>query len=131
MSGPKGSGRFEPDLWDEALGEVADRLNEIRRSSDGPQAILPYSYAGTMGLVQGASMDRRFFHRIGASRLARTICAEAGTVGMRMTVGASLGADARGDPRQRSRAPLGHEHAHVEPAPLALHPRSTRAAARA
>jgi anaerobic selenocysteine-containing dehydrogenase len=47
--GPKGSGRFAPVSWDEALGEVAERLNEIRRSTDGPQAILPYSYAGTMG----------------------------------------------------------------------------------
>jgi anaerobic selenocysteine-containing dehydrogenase len=96
--GPKGSGRFVPISWDDALGEVAERLNEIRHSADGPQAILPYSYAGTMGLVQSASMDRRLFHHIGASRLARTICAEAGTVGMRMTVGANLGADGEGIP---------------------------------
>ena len=96
--GPKGSGRFAPVSWDEALGEIAERLNEIRHSPDGPQAILPYSYAGTMGLVQGSSMDRRFFHHIGASRLARTICAEAGAVGMRMTVGANVGADTEGVP---------------------------------
>src|SRR5689334_3049402 len=98
-SGPKGSGRFEPISWNEALGEIADRLHAIAESSDGPQAILPYSYAGTMGLLQGSSMDRRFFHELGASRLDRTICSMAGTVGMRMTVGANIGADAEGIPQ--------------------------------
>ena len=97
-SGPKGSGRFTPISWDDALDEVAHRLLDIARSSDGPQAILPYSYAGTMGLVQGSSMDRRFFHTIGASQLDRTICSMAGTVGMRMTVGANIGADVEGIP---------------------------------
>ena len=96
--GPKGSGSFVEISWDEALHEVAARLVEIARSADGPQAILPYSYAGTMGMVQGSSMDRRFFHALGASRLARTICAEAGAVGMRMTVGANAGADTEGVP---------------------------------
>jgi anaerobic selenocysteine-containing dehydrogenase len=96
--GPKGSGRFERTTWDSALGEIASRLNDIRNSSDGAQAILPYSYAGTMGMVQGSSMDRRFFHRIGASMLDRTICSMAGTVGMRMTVGANVGADPEGIP---------------------------------
>ena len=96
--GPKGRGRFEPISWDDALDEIGARLTEIARSADGPQAILPYSYAGTMGLVQGASMDRRFFHLIGASKLDRTICSMAGTVGMRMTVGANIGADAEGIP---------------------------------
>ena len=97
-SGPKGSGRFVRVTWDEAVDEISTRLDEIRRSPDGPQAILPYSYAGTMGLVQGSSMDRRFFHTIGASMLDRTICSMAGTVGMRMTVGANIGADAEGIP---------------------------------
>jgi anaerobic selenocysteine-containing dehydrogenase len=92
-TGPKGSGQFERITWGEALDEIATRLNAIRASADGPQAILPYSYAGTMGLIQGASMDRRFFHTIGASLLDRTICSMAGTVGMRMTLGASVGAD--------------------------------------
>lgn len=96
--GPKGSGRFESCSWDEALDSIADRLNEIRRSADGPQAILPYSYAGTMGMIQGSSMDRRFFHLIGASMLDRTICSMAGTMGMRMTVGANIGADPEGVP---------------------------------
>src|SRR3954466_10959673 len=96
--GPKGSGRFARVSWDEALTEVAERLSEIARSSDGPQAILPYSYAGTMGLVQSSSLDRRFFHLLGASMLDRTICSMAGTVGMRMTLGANIGADAEGMP---------------------------------
>jgi anaerobic selenocysteine-containing dehydrogenase len=80
------------------LGEIAERLSAIAASPDGPQAILPYSYAGTMGLVQGSSMDRRFFHLLGASKLDRTICSMAGTIGMRMTVGANLGADGEGIP---------------------------------
>jgi anaerobic selenocysteine-containing dehydrogenase len=96
--GLKGSGRFVPIPWDEALDEIAERLTAVARSSDGPQAILPYSYAGTMGLVQGSSIDRRFFHLLGASKLDRTICSMAGTVGMRMTVGANIGADVEGIP---------------------------------
>ncbi|MEP6991904.1 MAG: molybdopterin oxidoreductase family protein [bacterium] len=97
-TGAKGSGSFAPISWDEALDEIAERLGGIARSSDGPQAILPYSYAGTMGLVQGSSMDHRFFHALGASKLDRTICSMAGTVGMRMTVGANVGADSEGVP---------------------------------
>ena len=96
--GPKGAGAFARISWDEALGEIAERLNDIRSSADGPQAILPYSYAGTMGILQGSSIDRRFFHSIGASMLDRTICSMAGTVGMRMTVGANIGADPEGLP---------------------------------
>ena len=77
--GPKGSGRFAPVSWDEALDAIADRLVRIA----GPdlanaEAIVPYSYAGTMGLVQGESMAGRFFHRLGASLLDRTICSSAG-----------------------------------------------------
>ena len=97
--GAKGSGRFAPITWDEALDEIATRLRDIASSSDGPQAILPYSYAGTMGLVQGSSMDHRFFHLLGASKLDRTICSMAGTIGMRMTVGANVGADSEGVPQ--------------------------------
>ena len=96
--GRKGEGRFEPISWDDALDEIASRLTSIARSPDGPQAILPYSYAGTMGYVQSSSMDRRFFHLLGASKLDRTICSMAGTVGMRMTVGANIGADGEGIP---------------------------------
>jgi anaerobic selenocysteine-containing dehydrogenase len=96
--GPKGTGRFERISWDDALTEIAERLNAIRQSPDGAQGILPYSYAGTMGMVQGESMDRRLFHSIGASKLDRTICSTAGGMGMKMTVGANIGADIEGIP---------------------------------
>ena len=88
-TGPKGSGQFTPVSWDEALAGIAARLGKI--AARDPQAILPYSYAGTMGLVQGESMDRRFFHRLGASQLARTICATAGGEGLVHTLGGKVG----------------------------------------
>src|SRR5687768_13242034 len=91
--GRKGEGRFEAISWDAALDEIASRFKEIAASPDGPEAILPYSYCGTMGLVQGESMDRRFFHRLGASLLDRTICATAGAEGWKHTIGASTGFD--------------------------------------
>ncbi|MDQ2766307.1 MAG: molybdopterin oxidoreductase family protein [Gemmatimonadota bacterium] len=96
--GKKGEGRFERITWDEALDEVASRLGDIARSADGPQAILPYSYSGTLGLIQGDTMDHRFFHLLGASMLDRTICSTAGGVGLRMTLGANIGADPEGIP---------------------------------
>jgi anaerobic selenocysteine-containing dehydrogenase len=88
-AGPKGEGKFERTSWDEALDTIAANLKTI--ASENPESILPYSYAGTMGLLQGSSMDRRFFHRVGASLLDRTICSTAGMFGMRYTVGASVG----------------------------------------
>ncbi|MDR5780398.1 molybdopterin oxidoreductase family protein [Caballeronia sp. LZ065] len=87
--GRKGEGRFEPIGWDEALKLAAERLKPIAQRV--PEAILPYSYAGTMGLVQGESIAARFFNVLGASRLERTICAAAGAAGLRYTYGASLG----------------------------------------
>ncbi len=86
-TGPKGSGRFEMMTWPEAIAVIADRFRSIADSPDGPQAILPYSYAGTMGKLQYGSLDRRFFHRMGASLLDRTICATAGAVGCDITLG--------------------------------------------
>jgi anaerobic selenocysteine-containing dehydrogenase len=91
--GRKGEGRFERITWDDALDEIAERFAAIARSADGPQAILPYSYAGTMGWLQYASMDRRFFHRLGASFLDRTICSSAGKAGWAAVIGASVGMD--------------------------------------
>jgi anaerobic selenocysteine-containing dehydrogenase len=91
--GAKGEGRFARISWDEALDEIATRFKAIAESADGPQAILPYSYAGTMGLLQGSSMDRRFFHRLGASLLDRTICSAAGKAGWGAVIGASVGMD--------------------------------------
>ncbi|MBI3533388.1 MAG: molybdopterin oxidoreductase family protein [Burkholderiales bacterium] len=88
-TGPKGSGQFERITWDEALREIATRLGGIAQRN--PQAILPYSYAGTMGLVQGEAMAARFFHQLGASLLDRTICASAGGTGLTHTLGGKLG----------------------------------------
>ncbi len=87
--GAKGEGRFEPIGWDAALDEIAGRLQAI--AARQPEAILPYSYAGTMGLVQGESMDRRLFHALGASLLDRTICATAGGEALTHTLGGKLG----------------------------------------
>ncbi|MBE7942430.1 MULTISPECIES: molybdopterin oxidoreductase family protein [Ramlibacter] len=87
--GPKGSGRFERVGWDEALDEIAARLSAI--AARDPEAILPYSYCGTMGLVQGESMAMRFFHKLGASLLDRTICASAGGEALVQTLGAKVG----------------------------------------
>lgn len=91
--GAKGEGRFARIAWDEALDEIAERFRVIATSADGPQAIVPYSYCGTMGLLQGSSLDRRFFHRLGASLLDRTICSAAGKAGWGAVVGASVGMD--------------------------------------
>ena len=88
-SGPKGSGKFTPVSWDDALTDIAARLTAI--AARNPEAIVPYSYAGTMGLVQGESMDRRFFHRLGASLLHRSICSTAGGEAMGHTLGGKVG----------------------------------------
>ena len=88
-TGPKGSGQFAPVGWDEALSDIAQRLQTI--AARAPEAILPYSYAGTMGMVQGEGMDRRFFHRLGASQLDRTICASAGAEALVQTLGGKVG----------------------------------------
>src|SRR4051812_35626255 len=78
----KGTGRrsaedFRRISWDEAEGEIVERFRGIS-AEHGSEAILPFSYGGPLGALNGASMDRRFFHRLGASQLDRTICSEAG-----------------------------------------------------
>ena len=91
-SGPKGSGQYTAVRWDEALDDIAKRLQAIVRDPRrGPQAVLPYSYAGTMGWVQGDAMSSRFFNRMGASLLDYTICASAGAAGLDYTLGAKKG----------------------------------------
>src|SRR6266481_7402981 len=85
--GRKGESKFEPITWDQALTEISAKFKSLAASADGPETILPYSYCGTMGLVQSESMDRRFFHRLGASQLDRTICVSAGVAGYKATVG--------------------------------------------
>ena len=91
-AGAKGEGRFERISWDEALDTVSRRVKSIA-DEFGPESILPYSYAGTMGILNGSGMDRRFFHRLGASRLDRTICSAAGTAGLTASVGFRYGTE--------------------------------------
>ncbi|MHA4868354.1 molybdopterin-containing oxidoreductase family protein [Duganella sp. PWIR1] len=89
--GKKGEGKFERISWEEALATIAARLKPIAERA--PEAIVPYSYCGTMGLIQGESMSSRFFNKIGASLLDRTICATAGFTGYTYTIGATIGTD--------------------------------------
>src|SRR6202035_1521327 len=81
---------FERISWDEALDEVATRLKKIA-AEFGPESVLPYSYAGTIGKLGYGSMDRRFFHRLGASQLDRTICSTAGGMALKSVYGVKLG----------------------------------------
>ena len=111
--GRKGEGRFERIGWDEAHRDRARR----RLSRSPPrirEQILPYSYAGTMGLVQGESMSQRFFHRLGASLLDRTICASAGTAGHKITLGSSIGMDIEVRGRGEAHHLLGLQCHHLE-----------------
>jgi molybdopterin guanine dinucleotide-containing S/N-oxide reductase-like protein len=95
--GPCGAGAparevFQCITWDEALDEITRRFRAII-SQHGSEAILPYSYGGTLGALNGASMDRRFFHRLGASQLERTICSDAGEKGLESVLGVKLGTE--------------------------------------
>ena len=87
--GPKGLGLFEPVSWGAALSDISDKLKAI--AAINPQAIVPYSYAGTMGLVQGEAMAARFFNKLGASKLHRSICSMAGGEGLMHTLGGKVG----------------------------------------
>jgi anaerobic selenocysteine-containing dehydrogenase len=91
-TGAKGEGKFARISWDEALDTIAARLKAIAQEF-GSESILPYSYAGTMGMLNGNGMDRRFFHRLGASRLDRTICSAAGSAGLMETLGFRYGTE--------------------------------------
>jgi len=91
-TGPKGAGEFERVSWDEALDAITSRLRRVI-SESGSEAVLPYSYMGTQGMVNGMSMDRRFFALLGASRLERTICGDTGQAGYAATMGTSMGID--------------------------------------
>jgi len=90
--GTKGEGRFARIAWDEALDTIASRLTQVV-NEHGSEAVLPYSYAGTMGLLQSSGMDRRFFHRLGASRLDRTICSSAGGAALTASQGIRVGTE--------------------------------------
>lgn len=92
---PKGQGGFEKFQrisWDEALDEIASRFQSIA-AEHGPEAILPYSYGGTLGALNNGSMGHRFFHRVGASQLERTICSAAGEAGLLSVQGAKYGTE--------------------------------------
>jgi anaerobic selenocysteine-containing dehydrogenase len=89
-TGPKGEGTFERASWEQALAHIAQRLGAVV-AEHGGEAVLPYSFAGTQGLVQGASMDRRFFARLGACRLERTICGQAAAAGQLEAAGTLVG----------------------------------------
>ena len=90
--GAKGEGRFARISWDEALDTIAARLQSVA-AKYGPEAVLPYSYKGSMGLLNSEGMDLRFFHRLGASRLDRTICSAAGAAGLHETQGVRYGTE--------------------------------------
>jgi anaerobic selenocysteine-containing dehydrogenase len=98
--GPKGQGRFERVSWEVALSDMAERLGEIRRR-DGGEAIMPYSFAGNMGILAYGSMDARFFHAIGATQLDRTICTAASGAALDWVYGARLGPDPETIPAAR------------------------------
>ena len=95
-TGPGEGGRppqvFQRISWDEALDEIVRRFRGISQQF-GSEAILPYSYGGTLGVLNGSSMDRRFFHRLGASQLARTICSTAGEEGLKSVIGMKWGTE--------------------------------------
>ncbi len=88
--GPKGAGQFVAVSWDAAIADIAARLQAII-DTHGAESVQPYSYAGTMGLLQGEGMAERFWNRMGASELARTICSEAGFEGYQYTIGKAIG----------------------------------------
>ena len=87
-----GSEVWQRITWNEALDEIAERFRSII-AEFSPEAILPYSYGGTLGALNGASMDRRFFTRLGASELERTICSSAGEAGLESVMGVKLGTE--------------------------------------
>jgi anaerobic selenocysteine-containing dehydrogenase len=91
-SGQRDAGDFRRISWDEALTEIVARFHNIS-AQFGSEAILPYSYGGTLGVLNGASMDRRFFHRLGASQLERSICSAAGEAGLKSVIGVKLGTE--------------------------------------
>ncbi|MDI6759983.1 MAG: molybdopterin oxidoreductase family protein [Candidatus Brocadiaceae bacterium] len=98
--GPRGSGRLERISWGEAVETIASRWKAII-AREGPRAILPYYGSGTLGMVHGKLVGKRFFNRLGTLQLDRTICTKAGRVGYLYTMGSSEGADPRGIPYSR------------------------------
>ncbi|QOS92270.1 MULTISPECIES: molybdopterin oxidoreductase family protein [Peribacillus] len=90
--GPKGEGKFAPISWEEAIDKITSKWKDLIEMH-GPESILPYSFYGNMGNLSAEGMDRRFFHKLGASMLERSICNAAGSVGYNYTMGGSFGID--------------------------------------
>lgn len=91
--GPKGEGsQFERITWEEAIETMTSRWKKLI-ADEGAESILPYSFYGNMGRIGTEGMDRRFFNRMGASRLLYSICESAGTEGYKYTMGGSFGTD--------------------------------------
>ncbi|WP_260286557.1 molybdopterin oxidoreductase family protein [Peribacillus aracenensis] len=90
--GPKGEGNFAPISWEEAIDTITSKWKDLIEMH-GPESILPYSFYGNMGNLSAEGMDRRFFHKLGASMLERSICNAAGSVGYNYTMGGSFGVD--------------------------------------
>jgi molybdopterin guanine dinucleotide-containing S/N-oxide reductase-like protein len=97
---PVAASSFQRISWDEALDEITRRFRQVSQEF-GPEAILPYSYGGTLGTLNGGSMDRSFFHRLGASQLERAICTAAGEAGLKSVIGVKLGTEPEQFPRSR------------------------------
>jgi anaerobic selenocysteine-containing dehydrogenase len=98
--GEKGAGKFERISWDEAIDTVTSRFKDII-NRHGAESILPFSGSGTLGLVNGNVAGKRFFNRMGASGLDRTICSKGGRIGYKYTLGASFGADPLAIPQSK------------------------------
>ncbi len=112
--GAKGQGEWQRISWDEAVAEIGERWTEII-AEDGAQAILPYSYSGTLGLVQNAVSASRFWNRLGASGLVRSICDAAATAATIATIGGKLGPDPRDVKHTRTLLIWGHNPASTSP----------------
>ncbi|MHC4453407.1 MAG: molybdopterin-containing oxidoreductase family protein [Planctomycetota bacterium] len=98
--GEKGAGNFERISWEEAIDTITSKFKNII-SKYGSESILPFSGSGTLGLVNGTVAGKRFFNRLGSSRLDRTICSKGGRIGYKYTLGASFGADPIAIPRSK------------------------------
>ena len=98
--GEKGAGKFERISWDEATDTITSRFKDII-NRHGAESILPFSGSGTLGLVNGNVAGKRFFNRMSASGLDRTICSKGGRIGYKYTMGASLGADPLAIPQSK------------------------------
>ena len=120
--GAKGEGRFERIGWDDALGEIAERLLAIRERHGG-EAIWPFQGTGTLGYLQGLEgrAGARLWNVLGASEHIASICSIAGSDGLRYTTGTNRGHGPGGVPAREADPALGLEPAHEPPPHLEVH----------